>query len=184
MAVLPSKITCRFGVLLLLSVGGFLGSCRSERLAFEFQPAADKLTDSGITQPLESTRPATIQIHSTAVVTPCLALPQHQLRMRLSPSGAYRKKLLLTHRVVSIHQRPMMLRAASNSLSRHSPHGTARSYEGSFYAGLISAGIGLLSLITSLILPSGLLALVGLGALLLGLFLAVYGLYGDGNYKT
>jgi hypothetical protein len=56
-------------------------------------------------------------------------------------------------------------------------------YEGWFYTGLISVGVGLLCLIISLILLSGLLALVGLGALLLGFWLVLYGYGGDGHYS-
>ncbi|WP_143080423.1 hypothetical protein [Hymenobacter arizonensis] len=78
----------------------------------------------------------------------------------------------------------MTPRATRGALVRHLPNGVARSYEGLFYAGLLLAGIGLLCLIASLFLLSGLLALLGLGALVLGLFLAGYGIYGDGHWKT
>ena len=187
MTIRSSQLRSHFSVLLLLSLHMLLGSCRSERLAFEFQPTAlGKRMGAGIVPPPGSTASAAVPLPSPVVITPYRALLRHQRRVGPLLSRHQRKEVppATAPRVASIHWRPMTPRATRGSLVRHLPNSVARSYEGLFYTGLLSAGIGLLCLITSLFLLSGLLALVGLGALLLGLFLAVYGLYGDGHWKT
>ena len=184
MTIIFNRICSRFGHSLLWSLCLLLGSCRSERLAFEFQPTAvDKAIGSEIALPQNRIIPATILPASMALVTP-IALPRHQTRTGSLPSRHKRQRLLpaITQRVMRNHKISVMPQATRGSLSRRSPHKVASAYEGMFYTGLISVGLGLLCLITSLILLSGLLALTGLGLLLLGLVLTAYGWHGDGHW--
>lgn len=181
----PTPIAYGFGVSLLLALMLLLGSCRSERVVFAFQPAAHKAASAeSISTPSTIALPVVTPLVCPAMGT-LAALSRHHRQARPLPArrAGQPRRPATSQQVASPHPRPVRPLVSRHSWARRSPHRVADMYERWFYTGLIGLGIGLLCLIAALIFWSGLLVLSGLGVLLLGLFLVAYGYKGDGHYS-
>ena len=164
-----------------------LGSCRSERMVFAFQPAVDEAASAeSIPPPSRMDTPVTTRLASLATGT-LPALPRYlgQARPVSVRRDSEQRLPVISLRVASARPCPLKHQVSRRSWTRRSPHRVVDRYNQElwFNAGLIGVGIGLLCLIAALIFWSVLLALGGLGMLLLGIFLIGYGYAWDGRPK-
>ena len=172
---------------LLLALVLLLGSCRSERMVFAFQPAVDEAA-SAESIPPPSRMDTSVATRPASPATGTLpALPRHLGQAHPLPARRDSEQRLsaVSLRVASARPCPLKPQASRRSWTRRSPHRVVDRYNQElwFDAGLIGVGIGSLCLIAALIFWSVLLALGSLGMLLLGIFLIGCGYAWDGRPK-